>query len=31
MALPNIFTKEVSDAVIERINKLMPESQRQWG
>ncbi len=31
MALPNIFTKEVSDGVIERINKLTPESQRQWG
>jgi Protein of unknown function (DUF1569) len=31
MAFPNIFTKEVSDEVISRINKLTPDSQRQWG
>lgn len=31
MALPNIFTKEVSDGIIACINKLTPESQRQWG
>lgn len=31
MALPNIFTKEVSGEIISRINKLTPESQRQWG
>ena len=31
MALPNIFTKEVSDKVIQRINQLTPESQPQWG
>jgi hypothetical protein len=31
MALPNIFTKEVSDDFIDRINKLTPESKRQWG
>lgn len=31
MAFPNIFAKEVSDSVIERINKLSPELQRQWG
>jgi hypothetical protein len=31
MALPNIFKKDVSDAIISRINKLTPESQRQWG
>jgi len=31
MPLPNIFTKEVSDEIISRINKLTPESQRQWG
>ena len=31
MSLPNIFAKEVSDEVIERINTLTPESQRQWG
>ncbi|MEP6850765.1 MAG: DUF1569 domain-containing protein [Acidobacteriota bacterium] len=31
MPLPNIFTREVSDGLIDRINKLTPESQRQWG
>ena len=31
MAFPNIFTKEVSDGIIERISNLTPESQRQWG
>src|SRR5260221_11293130 len=31
MPLPNVFSKEVSDDLIDRINKLMPESQRQWG
>ena len=31
MPLPNVFTKEVSDGLIDRINKLTPESQRQWG
>jgi len=31
MAFPNIFTKEVSDGIIERINTLTPETQRQWG
>ncbi len=31
MAFPNIFAKEVSDGIIERLNKLTPESQRQWG
>ncbi len=31
MALPNIFTKEVSDEIIGRINTLTPESERQWG
>jgi hypothetical protein len=31
MAFPNIFTKEVTDEVIGRINKLTPESERQWG
>ena len=31
MALPNIFTKEVSDEIIGRINTLTPDSQRQWG
>lgn len=31
MALKNIFDKEVTDEVVERINKLTPESQPQWG
>ncbi len=31
MALPNIFTKAVSDEIIARINKLTTDSERQWG
>ncbi|MEQ1921438.1 MAG: DUF1569 domain-containing protein [Pyrinomonadaceae bacterium] len=31
MPYPNIFSKEVSDGIIERLNTLTPESQRQWG
>ncbi|MDO6738286.1 DUF1569 domain-containing protein [Wenyingzhuangia sp. 2_MG-2023] len=31
MALPNIFTKEVSEQVIERINHLQPETKVLWG
>jgi PHD/YefM family antitoxin component YafN of YafNO toxin-antitoxin module len=31
MALANIFTKPVSDAVIGRINELTPETQPAWG
>lgn len=31
MALPNIFSKTVSDAVVERINKLTPQTTPQWG
>lgn len=31
MDLPNIFTKEVAEGVIERINKLTPSSQPLWG
>jgi Protein of unknown function (DUF1569) len=31
MALPNIFSKEVSDNIIERINKLTNNTQAQWG
>jgi len=31
MALPNIFSKEVSEAIIERINTLKPSTQAQWG
>lgn len=29
--LPNIFTKEVAEGVIERINKLTPETKPMWG
>lgn len=31
MALPNIFTREVSNQVIARINALTPERQANWG
>ena len=31
MALPNIFTKNVTEEVIQRINKLTPTTQPQWG
>lgn len=31
MAFPDIFTKEVTDSVIQRINLLTPEKQPQWG
>lgn len=31
MALPNVFEKEVTDGLIERINKLKPDSPAQWG
>ncbi|MDY7395265.1 DUF1569 domain-containing protein [Aureibaculum sp. 2210JD6-5] len=31
MDFPNIFTKEVADKVIGRINKLTPETNPQWG
>jgi len=31
MPLPNIFTKEVANGVIDRINRLKPDSERQWG
>lgn len=31
MALPNIFTKEVADTIIDRINHLKPVSQANWG
>lgn len=31
MELPNIFTKEVSAQIIERINMLKPETQNAWG
>lgn len=31
MALPNIFTKEVSDKVIQRINQLKSSTEPKWG
>jgi Protein of unknown function (DUF1569) len=31
MALPNIFTKDVADNVISRINQLTPSTQGLWG
>ena len=31
MALPNIFEEKVIYNVIQRINKLAPSTQRQWG
>jgi hypothetical protein len=31
MALPNIFTKEVSDQLIQRINSLNPSTVPLWG
>ena len=31
MALPNIFNKNETDKVIERINKLTPHTQGHWG
>ena len=31
MTLPNIFTKPVADATIQRINNLTPNTQPKWG
>jgi hypothetical protein len=31
MPLPNIFTKEVTDSIIQRINQLSPTIQPIWG
>jgi len=31
MALPNIFTAEVSTAIFQRINQLIPNTQPKWG
>ncbi len=31
MLFPNIFTKEVSDKIIDRINSLTPETKAVWG
>ena len=31
MALPDIFTKDETDKIIQRINNLSPASQPNWG
>lgn len=31
MTLPDIFSKEVADATVARINRLTPQSQPKWG
>jgi hypothetical protein len=31
MALPNIFDKDVSEKITQRINRLKPDTQAQWG
>jgi hypothetical protein len=31
MALPNIFNKDISENIIQRINQLKPGTQAQWG
>jgi hypothetical protein len=31
MALPNIFTKEVTESILQRINQLTPTTQPTWG
>lgn len=31
MALPNIFTKAISDSIIQRIELLNPDTKAQWG
>lgn len=31
MALPNVFTKEITEQIIDRINSLNPETAAQWG
>jgi len=31
MALPNIFRKDISEEIIQRINDLKPETQPNWG
>jgi len=31
MEIQNIFSKQVTDEIIERINKLSPDSKPQWG
>lgn len=31
MSIPDIFSKDIANAIIERINKLTPETRSQWG
>ncbi|MEO6329920.1 MAG: DUF1569 domain-containing protein [Ginsengibacter sp.] len=31
MPLPNIFSKEISDSILQRINNLRPFTQSKWG
>ena len=31
MALPDIFSKDVCDTIVARVNKLTPQSASQWG
>ena len=31
MALPNIFDKQITDQLMQRINNLTPETKPQWG
>lgn len=31
MTFPNIFSKEITEQLIERINKLQPTTQPEWG
>lgn len=31
MALPDIFSKEVTEGIVARINKLTPDTRAQWG
>ena len=31
MALPNIFTKDISEKTIQRINQLKPDTKPNWG
>ncbi|RVU24791.1 DUF1569 domain-containing protein [Sandaracinomonas limnophila] len=31
MALPNIFSKEVCDSIIQRLNQIQPDSKPNWG
>lgn len=31
MSLPNVFTKEIAEQIMGRINQLTPQSKAQWG